>query len=665
MTGTRLFIHTTFMVELLTLVICSYFYAINKPNLPSESAEPFIANQSGWQVLVEDVTPAPSEDDVSFIQRAEETVSVAVEKLQSILGIEVEKKVYQYKPRRESAFVQEMKHNIASIHEDKMPPLILQLHIPQIKSSDTIHSLAESLEKGFLMQHTYNPAKFPSIQIGKESLIAVGDVTSCDNFQLPIHIRQDFKQRDIVMRPHIILLFGCSDSTIPDPQITIVDDIGSNGRSDDIIIVRTKLTVDQITELKRELEKYVPIKILMKTFAPHTPLSNEDYRLESVSIQLIDENPASHVSNDNNGLSPKAHFDIIGKELSSSAKATITPLLDDLSFVYGGQVIVGGIDTPEIINSNAIDLEVHSSAYLSLPDNIVKLDTAEHEITALTTKYVSSEGLANWMHKYSNQQTRRITNDIALPGNLEWTLFVPSAEHAPLVVNDKSSSKKGSSIILSPASLDGGRTDSVYPNGMSIVNLPDFNEHLDSFDLDQLQQSYKEKISQSLEYLVGCIRALHGLPTFTSRRLSFWEMESVARSQYSKTLETALSETDVLMAVLHQHRSTLAFPTDVAYKLNNATNLLRQSISLIEQGFPSIYATPMLHQSIQYIESVQSDHQFHELPYFAIDHYLAIFSPLVLPLVLPMIAGLIREVKRFKKHKKEKTSFFANFNDEF
>ena len=83
MAGTRLFIHTTFMVELLTLVICSYIYAINKPNLPSESAEPFIANQSGWQVLVEDVTPAPSEDDVSFIQRAEETVSVAVEKLQS------------------------------------------------------------------------------------------------------------------------------------------------------------------------------------------------------------------------------------------------------------------------------------------------------------------------------------------------------------------------------------------------------------------------------------------------------------------------------------------------------------------------------------------------------------------------------------------------------
>ena len=199
-----------------------------------------------------------------------------------------------------------------------------------------------------------------------------------------------------------------------------------------------------------------------------------------------------------------------------------------------------------------------------------------------------------------------------------------------------------------------------HPNGMSIVNLPDHSMYV---DLDKAYHSYMDRISSSLLYLVGYVRAIHGLPTKTrhpfirgrdGHLLSFWELESIARSHYSSTLEAVFHETDTLLAVLHQHSWTLAFPREVAHKLNNATYLLRQSTTLVEQGYPTLYAISLLHGSLQHLESVQSDHQFHELPYFAPDHYLAVFSPLVLPLFLPMIAGLVREVKRFRELQKKK-----------
>jgi hypothetical protein len=136
--------------------------------------------------------------------------------------------------------------------------------------------------------------------------------------------------------------------------------------------------------------------------------------------------------------------------------------------------------------------------------------------------------------------------------------------------------------------------------------------------------------------------------------LSFWELESIARSHYTFSLENALQQTDALFAVLHRHGRTIALPMDVAHKLNNATNLLRQSIALVEQGYPTIYATSLIHGALQRLESVQSDHRVYELPYFALDHYLAVFSPLVLPLLLPMLAGFIREVKRYRELRKKK-----------
>jgi hypothetical protein len=127
-------------------------------------------------------------------------------------------------------------------------------------------------------------------------------------------------------------------------------------------------------------------------------------------------------------------------------------------------------------------------------------------------------------------------------------------------------------------------------------------------------------------------------------------MEAISRNHLNSTLEKVLYEIDALMALLCTHRG-LAFTDRLAHKLNNATHLLRHSISLIEQGYPTQYATSTLYGSLHHLESVTTDPDLMELQHFALDHYLAVFSPLILPLMMPLMIGLVREIKRYRKLK--------------
>ena len=669
MAGVRLAIHATFVVELLILVTCSFLYATNKPHDPSLSAEPFFADQSGWKILVEDVSPAPTtssssteENDVvgRIIEQVGEISSTLINQIYSLMGVESEAKqvAYHHKPRRVSSFVQEIRQQIATIHDvrtidEVLPPLRFNVQMPQVISSATLNSLAESLAKG-LQSQTKQSTRIPLIKVGvaeSKEFSAIDD--TCDNIQLQnIEPKLNINKRE-VKYPEIIIFMGCTNSiaNIPDEQMISVEVDGNSG----IVIVRTKLSVDQTSELQNYLENEIPSKIVSNIFAS----PSKGYKLQSVSINLIDEDPSSYVTDETRslGYTAKAHFNMIGKALSSSVESKISPLIEELSFVYGGRIeVVVGSDATSvmIISNNAIGLQVHSSAFVPIP-NVPSTVSNLGQDGDEKLKLVSSEVMADWLHT-TQPRRRNSNNDASIPDYVEWTLLVPAAEHTPLVMF----SDVGESMSI----VDKTENGYVYPSGLSIVNPPSFSKesHAGNVDVDQVYQRYKDVISDSLEYLVGCIRAIHGLPAISTMQtqhadgrksqqlaFSFWELESIARSQYSKSLDIALHEMDVLLAVLYQHQSTLAFPVEVAYKLNNATQLLRQSISLIEQGYPTIYATSLIHGSLQYIESVQSDHRFHELPYFAIDHYLAVFSPLVLPLLLPMIAGLVREVKRFRE----------------
>ncbi|KAL3769521.1 hypothetical protein ACHAW5_004863 [Stephanodiscus triporus] len=677
MVGTRLVVHTTFVIELLVLVAASFFYASNRRHDPLSSAEPFLADQSGWRFLVEDVSQAPKygSGDVGSFAYVAECASAAISKIRSLTGFQSEKDALQDTPRRRlsSAFVQEMRLKIAGfrfVGQDDyqestaptriLPPLKVILYIPQVTSLPALNSLAEALERGLLSQSIQSP-DLPLVNLSMadsaiDSRYDHATMSACDDFHLPTQFEVTSNRRE-VKHPEILILMGCTGVTIPDEQITSVE----VSRSSDVIVVRSRLTVHQNDELRSHLEDFASREILSNMFvASH----RKGCRLGSVAIDMVDENPASHVE-EGSGSTSKARFDIIGGALSSSVQSLIGPLLDDLSFIYGGKIAEGSRENIEfgenvILSKGAIALETHLSAYAYLTDD-GKWNASDDYQSALMS-CVSPNSLVQWAHAHSRQPVRIANTGLDCRDDVRWTLFVPSQDIFPLRVCDESSGEDGESIIFSPPESSGGRS-SVYPNGLSIVNLPKFSDSLDSnadkFYLNrQAYQSYKDRISAALFHLMGYLRAMHGLTTSVItkyaygqgfRVFSFWELESIARSHYYLSLETAFHETDTLFALLRQHGSTLALPEDVAHRLNNATRLLRQSILHLEQGYPMIYATSLLHGSLQHLESVQIDHRILGVPYFALDHYLAVFSPLVLPLLLPMMSGLIREVKRFRK----------------
>jgi hypothetical protein len=55
-----------------------------------------------------------------------------------------------------------------------------------------------------------------------------------------------------------------------------------------------------------------------------------------------------------------------------------------------------------------------------------------------------------------------------------------------------------------------------------------------------------------------------------------------------------------------------------------------------------------LEQAEMVLLALRSDPSLLEPLDFAVDHYLAVFAPLLFPLLLPFIGGIIREIKRYR-----------------
>lgn len=65
-----------------------------------------------------------------------------------------------------------------------------------------------------------------------------------------------------------------------------------------------------------------------------------------------------------------------------------------------------------------------------------------------------------------------------------------------------------------------------------------------------------------------------------------------------------------------------------------------------------LLAVELLEESISISQSLLNDPTLMEPMDMQNDHYMAVFFPLVFPLLLPFLAGLIREVKRYRKLKR-------------
>jgi len=598
---------------------------------------------------VEDVSPVPLHDSIQGHIR--EYIDVAVMEVKMLLGMGGEEQVvHHHAGRRTSVFVQEMRQQISQLptlkymnDDDKkvvLPQLKMNFHMPMNVDVKLISRVASELERAI----RGNSAKQTSHGI---ILLATPDAskakttkepTSCEEWLLPESTPLQGNTRQIKF-PDIYLLTGCKKTSV---------DVADS----DAIVIRATHTDKDINGLEQYLRTEIAPVLLKIVYQATT--QKQVHRLERVFVQLIDEDPSSHGEGDS-----KIHFDLLSQALSSPLQSTIRPILNDLSFIYGGNVEL--LDDT-IFWKNAIDLSSVTSAYLPLSNDVIVTeegDAVDEEQKALKAENeadpVENEERESVSKKFltTEQMSKFIQSHSSPNEGLEWVLFLPSKDHSPLTMRDKKSGDDGQSIILSGSK----------PTGVSLVQI----------DSDK----YINSLSRSLVYLAGYIRELNGLQsqsvdetckTFSStmtpvnciarstqrQSISFWELELIAQTHWYTVLQQVLQEVDLVMSLLHEHGSTLALPEHVAKKINTATHLLRKSISFVEEGFPAVYATSALYGALTTIESVHADADLFELSYFAPDHYLAVFSPLVLPLAMPMIFGLIKEVKRYNELKRKK-----------
>jgi len=645
MAGTRLAVHSIFVVQLICLVAASFLYASTKPFDPSSSAEQFISDQSGWKILVEDVSPVPLHDSVwEYVRNYLDVAVGQVNKLLGIMGGEEQHVVYHRQAeRRTSVFVQQMREQISKLplkyinNDDKsvvLPQLKMNFHMPMSVDVQINSRVASELEGAMRGKSTTQPSHGIILATSKQK----GDSISCEEWVLPETTTATHRKSRKLRLPDIYLLTGCKEASIDVPD-------------SDAIVIRATHADNDIHELKQYLQAEIAPVLLKIAYPAATAAQKEMHRIERIFVQLIDEDPSSHGEGDS-----KVHFDLLSKALSSSLQSTISPIINDLSFIYGGHVEL--LDDT-IFWKDAIDLSSVPSAYLSLSNDIIDIEVGrkavnEHkteteaesgetgENESLSKKFVTTEQMSKFIQRHSSPNE-----------GVEWFLLSPSKDHSPLAMRDRKSGSVGQSMILSDSE----------PTGVSLVQIDD--------------DKYINSLSHSLTYLVGYIRELNGLQSQSvmeacaaslssmtpvncmvrskqRQSVSFWELESIAQRHWYSVLQQVLHEMDAVMSLLHEHGSTLALPEHVVKKINTATHLLRESISFVENGFPVIYATSALYGALTTIESVQADADLFELSYFAPDHYLAVFSPLVLPLVMPMIFGLIKEVKRYKELTRKK-----------
>lgn len=604
---------------------------------------------------VKAVVPRGSDDGGGkrgVVEQLTESAGEILTQVESLLGMGPD---IIGRDERSSGFVHEIRQKLEALplagatQTNIVPWLKIKLLVPQFQGDKDkaikIQSLAETMERGL---QTHYGVRVVAVA----SDLGASNAQSCDEWSVPTTSssqRQINEQRRELIHPQIILLTGCTRTTIPEPRVASI----AVNQSDGTIVVRTIHNIDdgddQWKQLQHLLEKDVAgvLSGIIPFLRPSTR-----FQLSRVSVHLIVEDPTSHHV-EKGDKADKLHFNALSKALTTSVNSVINPMLQELAFVYGGNV---QLSNSTLSSKGSVGLTTHSSAYLPLPDETIELELSNDE--SPPTKYVTNEALASWMHDHSKQRNHNHVD--SMPDSFEWMLYIPSSDHSPLRIHDESSGGEGPSITLERPATGGAGAGNTNPTGISIINLDS-----SMVDVEMLPRQYHITFIQSLQHLVGYIRAVHGLlpthadhststvivETGVSQQFTFWELESIARSHWSSVLEEVLSKTDATMALMRKHANTLAFPDHVAYKLNNATHLLRQSISLVEQGLPTLHATSTLYGSLRYIESLQADPDFMELQHFAIDHYLAVFSPLVLPLMMPMLVGLVREVKRYNELK--------------
>ena len=324
----------------------------------------------------------------------------------------------------------------------------------------------------------------------------------------------------------------------------------------------------------------------------------------TVMVSALDEDPGTYQT-------PRKHHELVGKALDGAVSKVIQPLLDQLSditqFTIKTQTLVYGQ-----LSSNA--KKTNSSKRYVISSKDVRSFWSEHGSTISSSRRLSP---------------RDESSDTCY---LDLIVYVPKKGIIPLSIADKGPDGASEAFILP------GNRGAVAIANLDLQSIYDDDD--ESAVISQ-EEVYAKAILKSTAYLIEYLRNVTGLSMVGAKTDIL--MREILRIKF----EAALAEMRAVSTVI-ESASRMKVSAENGEKVSSCLENLQNAIDAAKSS-DDLTALSAVNTALRMTQRLATDGDMMEQMYFPQDHYLAVFTPLILPLMLPLLLGLVREIKRYKK----------------
>lgn len=337
----------------------------------------------------------------------------------------------------------------------------------------------------------------------------------------------------------------------------------------------------------------------------------------TVMLTAVDEDPASHAPVAA-VTRTKQHHDMIGAALGAIADETVRPMLSQLSDVTQFTVRTRTVPFGQL-SSTAETVQVRDR------DNDNVNSTRAHYVIGM------KDARRFWSHHGDIISSPRRFAPSSIANNgcyVDLIIYVPSKKRTPLAIHG-GKNRAGDIITAEAFAMPGGR------GSVAIANLAS-NDDVSS------EERYSTSLLNAASYLTEYLRTATGLSAV--KEVSLLRRE-LLQSKYTVALTKIRSAWDVA-----ENTSRMTVTAAMGERIANCLGNLQNAVEAAEAG-DSATSMSDINTVLLAADALTSDREMMEKMYFPRDHYLAVFTPLVLPLLLPLLLGLAREMKRYKRLK--------------
>mmetsp|Transcript_37821 Transcript_37821/g.83081 ORF Transcript_37821/g.83081 Transcript_37821/m.83081 type:complete len:458 (+) Transcript_37821:150-1523(+) len=371
---------------------------------------------------------------------------------------------------------------------------------------------------------------------------------------------------------------------------------------------------DRIDELDRLGQDSFPSSTALSHDALERLITNSPAC--TVMLTAVDEDPASHVPVAA-VTRTKQHHDMIGAALGAIADETVRPMLNQLSDVTQFTVRTRTVAFGQL-SSTAETVQVRDR------------DNGNDNGNSTNTHYVigMKDARRFWSQHGSVISSPRRFAPSSIENNgcyVDLIIYVPSKKRTPLSIHG-GKNRAGDTITAEAFAMQGGR------GSVAIANLA-------SNDDISCEEVYSTSLLNAASYLTEYLRTVTGLSAV--KEVSSLRRE-LLQPKYTMALTKIRSAWDVA-----ENTSGMTVTATMGDRIANCLGNLQHAVEAVKAGDSALCMSDM-NTVLLAVDALTSDREMLEKTYFPRDHYLAVFTPLVLPLLLPLLLGLAREMKRYK-----------------